>query len=689
MRRAPRAQSLLLTVCMLSALNFAGAEIKLSRKSKATSGTGYVLPEVNGIWDRDLSEKITSSTLITESSFDPGTMMKVEEIRPGMKGYGLSVFSGTQPERFEAEVIGVRHRMFAGTDIILCRLKHPLLEDIGVVAGMSGSPVYIDGKLIGAVAYGFSSVIEPLAGITPIEDMVAVYDRTDDSLPQLETFSANKASALAQFNQFIALKQDLNSLDVSVLGIEPKTNKQSILKSEFVGSLTGNKSIPDELHMEYLGHPLMLSSGNPKTLSLVKQLFPNVSVQSNSTEMVAASNWSPSSSGSNTVGGAIDLKTLSDEISEGYSLSVPFVEGDLNLSGTGTVTWRKENKLIAFGHPMFQGGNVAFPMAASRVSAIVRSSVRPFKLGEPLGQIGMIRQDRLPAIGGVFGETAKMFPVSVLVNDDSYLGSRKFSYRIWNDKSMLSQLLLTVLFDSLSTSGRMDGEAVAKFRYAFQLDDGTSITKSNILSDRFGAIRSAYEATLDLGILALNPYKEVHVKNFQFDYEVQDRMLTAEVFRTELDKQLYAPLDIVNLKWHLKQYREEDIEGIFSFKVPESLPDGDYEIKVMGGSARQAEEKRRNPGGSKFKDYNGLVRSLSLNFPLNKIYITLTDRDTGVDINGNEMGKLPGSIISTIEDTAEADEFSPVRGNVIIEEQRDTEMLITGSQSVILKVRRK
>lgn len=677
------------SIIILGIPRFVTAETSDTLILRATEKNRNVVPNVNRS-DKNLSfDDATSESLIKKSSFDPSTMMKTDEIRPGMKGYGLSVFNGVVPERFEAEVVGVRHRMMAGTDIILCHLKHPILTDIGVVAGMSGSPVYMDGKLIGAVAYGFTNVIEPLAGVTPIDDMVSVYDRTSDRLLK-NVDIAESHSTFEQYQTYLDLRNNLKGDILDTLKFSMSNRNSKFLKSEF--SIGGNSlaGLPNELEAEYLAAPMTISSGNALTLNAVKKLFPDMQIQSGSDYIYPASQWAPSASAASAVGGAVpDLKKLSDEISGGYSLSVPFIEGDLNMSGTGTVTWRKENKLIAFGHPMFQNGNVEFPMAASRVSAIIRSNTRPFKLGEPLGQVGMVRQDRLPAIGGVFGETAEMLPVSVSVTDKDYLGKKEFNYRVWNDKSMLSRLVMTSLFESLGTSAKAGGDSVAKYQYSFTLDDGTSFTKSNLAVDDSGAMMAAFEATLDLSIIATNPYKEVKPTGFNFKFEVADKLPLATIISADVDKAVYEPGDKVNLSWKLQRYRKDELSDSLEFPIPSFLPDGDYELRVMNNRQRESEENKRNPGGIKITDYNSLISALKFNYPVNKIYVTLTDKDTGVSVNGEELPKLPGSIISAIQDTAESNNFAEVRGNILLDAERSTGMQISGGKTVVLKVRRK
>src|SRR5690606_11707880 len=134
---------------------------------------------------------------------------------------------------------------------------------------------------------------------------------------------------------------------------------------------------------------------------------------------------------------------------------------------------------IAFGHPMFSQGTVYAPMAAARVNALIRNRDKPFKLGESVGHVGMVRQDRQPGIGGLFGETALMFPVKTVVKDPEYLGQREYNFNVWNDRRRTPGLIMTTLIESLSAAARTGGDSAAMYSYSLALDDGTSISAEN------------------------------------------------------------------------------------------------------------------------------------------------------------------------------------------------------------------
>ena len=617
------------------------------------------------------------------SEFDPKTMMRSEDVRPGMKGYGLSVFSGIRPERFEAEVVGVRHRVFPGQDIILCKLSSPYLVDIGVIAGMSGSPVYMDDKLIGAVAYGWTNSLEPLAGVTPIEAMLEVYAKTPakpGSAPPARDTGGNLEAytAYMEMRRTLALRSPLDSSGAASFTVKA---------SDLPGLAGSGFTLPETVTMQPLSTPLFVSSSSPVTLGIIEMMFAGMGVQPVAGGVSGAS--APSARAQNSPGGPVDdLQALANELSGGYGLAVPMVEGDLNMAGVGTVTWRKGNRLIAFGHPMFQFGSVKFPMAPARVNGLVRSSVRPFKLGEPLGQIGAIRQDRLPAIGAVFGETVNMIPVRTSVEDANYRGRREFSFRVLDDRDMAPGLAMTVIGESIAAAGRAGGDTAALFRYSADFDDGTTITREDYVADASGGITAAYAAGSDIGVMMTNPYKKVVPTKISFDIRLADKLPQARIMSASADRDFYRPGDSVKVAWELQPYRKEPQRMSFDFRLPTNLPNGEYTLTVGDASTRSRVDAARNPGGERVFDYASLVRALERNYPRNKVFLTLQDNDTGAAVRGAEMPKLPGSVIGTIESATDSPYYSPVRGNLLVDADVATQFEVGGDESVTIRVTR-
>jgi hypothetical protein len=616
-------------------------------------------------------------------AFDPATMMRVADVRPGMKGYGLTVFSGIKPERFEAEVIGVAHGFFPGDDLILCMLAHPKLEGIGVVAGMSGSPVYMDGKLIGAVAYGWTNSVEPLAGVTPIESMLKVFNATLlGPVPERE----GAASSLESYKRYMALRA---TLDPGVLAVPPTPARHDLTAERLPAAARERLGVSGgSVSLSPLATPLFLSSASPRTLALAESVLAGFSVTPLAAG-AAASGGARSAEAENSPGGPVtDLNALAAELDGGYGLAVPLVEGDMSMAGVGTISFRQGDRLVAFGHPMFEFGLVNYPMAPARINSIVRNNVRPFKLGESLGQVGMVKQDRLPAIGGVFGEQARMIPLTVTVTDPAYKGSRTFHYRVWEDRDLSPRLGMVALARSIEGAGRTGGDTAALYRYSLALEDGTTISKEDYLASEAGPIIAAMAVGSDIGILLTNPYKRVRMNSVEFDIQLTDRLPQADLICVSLDKAEYRPGERARVTCEIQPYRKPRQTLEYLFTVPAQLPDGPYELNASDAVRRQMLDGSRSPGAERVTDYASLLRYLTRNYPANKIYLTIQDRDTGLSIDGHELPKLPGSVITTLQSSTDAARLAPVQGNLVLDADMVTDHEVRGMQRATFTVRR-
>ena len=291
---------------------------------------------------------------------EPPPLMPIDDIQPGMKGLGKTVFAGTKIETFDVEILGVLKNQSPHGDAILAKVSGgPLpLEKYGVIAGMSGSPIYIDGKLIGALAFAFLYPKEVMiAGITPIQEMLNDANHPDSNpalTPQATANNGLMDHALQAFN-FAPIQT-----------------------------------------------PLMVSGADQRVLALMK-------------EQLAAFNMFPIPAGNVSKASAQQADT---DLQPGSAIGIPLIRGDMDISAVGTVTYRDNEKILAFGHPMFFAGNVQYPMSSAYVHLIVPNQINSFKLASPLETVGAITQDRRSGISGAIGMTPRMIPLNVTVKTD-------------------------------------------------------------------------------------------------------------------------------------------------------------------------------------------------------------------------------------------------------------------------------
>jgi len=584
--------------------------------------------------------------------------MGVDEIRPGMKGYGKTVFKDNKIERFDVEILGVLRNVSPKGDMILARLAGGPLRDMGVIAGMSGSPVFIDDRLIGAVAYGWGFSKEPITGITPIEEMLQVYELTssEPSAPdevnggtQRLFPSPTEQSVLAPYR--IQIERDkLKQLDLPI-------------PSEFTDSLT----------LEPLATPLFITSCHPVVLRELKRLF----APYNMTAVLSGS-----ASGSASAHGDIPIEP-------GAALGVQLVAGDLDISAVGTVTYCKGNKLVAFGHPMFLSGNVDIPMTSAYIYSILPSYYFPFKFGEVVKQVGSVRQDRMTAIGGVLGREAPMVPISVSVRLPDQQQTRTFSYRVWEDREFGPRLTAISLYESLLSTDKFQGDSAATIHYTITLDDGRTITKSDFISSDFGvAISASMPVAFDIRTLVSNPFKAVRIKQITFEAELIDKLLTARLVATHTNKTTYKPGETVEITLYIQPWRKQIEPLKASFTIPADLPDGNYFLSISDGRGRQELEYTRAPGMFQPLSFDQLLRTLKQNFPQNYMYLTVQKDTGGLTVHGKELAALPPSVMRVIADASVAQFTQPTRGIFLWDHRIKTQYAVSGADRIVLEVRR-
>ena len=292
--------------------------------------------------------------------------LRPEQLSPGMKGYGLSVFKGTRPERFEVEIIGVLHNALPKQDMILIHMSGADLEKHKVIAGMSGSPVYIDGKLIGALAYGWTFENDPLAGVTPIHNMVAELKR-----PVVGPSTINASVSL---------------------------DRTSSMSAPFaLPRIAFAQAADDSGTPRPLLAPLSLGGFSSRVLERFASKFTGLGMM-------------PIAAGGASTG---VLPHRSGDMEPGGSIGVQLMRGDMDATAVGTATYIDNNRILAFGHPFFQGGSVQAPAVLAEVHTIMSSLERSFKMASPIAEIGSMVGDWQSCIVADTKVQARMIPISI------------------------------------------------------------------------------------------------------------------------------------------------------------------------------------------------------------------------------------------------------------------------------------
>lgn len=402
--------------------------------------------------------------VIAAAQTSPPALMPLAEIKPGMTGAGRTVFSGGQVEEFQAEILGILENVGPKQSIILARLSGGPLEKTGVLQGMSGSPVYINGKLIGAVALSFAFSKEPIAGIRPIAEMIDAASGTSLALPPPAT-----GAALPQRAEFQAGPAKL---------VEIAT-------------------------------PFWMAGFSRSTLDHFGPILRNAGLE----PVQGASG-----------GGQPTPNTTNRRPQPGEMISVQLMTGDLSVGADGTVTHVDGDRIWAFGHRFLAGGETAMPFARAEVMTLLASQNLSFKISTPKEWMGAIRQDRSAAIAGRIGEKVEMIPLSLTLRRETGGAPRDYRMQMVRDRLFTPLLLQMALFSAVDATERTAGAGAVTVHARAAVAEGPPLTWSNTFSAELGAPQlMAALAAAPVSTMVQSGFASLEIRALDFDIEVADR----------------------------------------------------------------------------------------------------------------------------------------------------------------------
>ena len=524
--------------------------------------------------------------------------ISIDEIEAGQRGYGLSVFSGSKPERFEVEVIGVMRNTSPDRSWILARLSGQDLERIGVAQGMSGSPVYLDGRLAGAVAFGWGFSQDPIAGITPIGEMRAL-----GSVRELPA----RSGEIARFG-----------------GPGPPLDLAAIAGLE----------IPSDLLQRQLERLRpRLSEGAKSSLQWSATGFAGTGRELLST---ALGGLSPSGRMAPAVGGA---GSASPALVAGGSVAIVLVEGDLNLAATGTVTDVHGDQIYALGHPLLGLGPVDLPMAQAEVVTLLPSLNTSFKISNQGPVVGAFRQDREAGMLGILGAEPPMIPVTLTVRGAE---ERTYRVRVANLAAMTPSLVGTSLLGVLQTANFSRGEQAVDLRARIHLRGYPPLVVEQSFDGGNAAAQSAGYLLSIVGYLMQNVLEVARIEEIEVVVDQLAAPRQATLVGAHADRSVVHAGERVRINLEFLAFRGEPFRHSMELQLPEELPLGRYSVMIGDGPTIdairmeiEAEVPRRLEGSLKlmrrFHSQRDLVALGLFSSP-------------GLSVAGQPMARLPGTM---------------------------------------------
>lgn len=392
----------------------------------------------------------------------------VEDVRPGMRGIGRTVFQGNRIEDFKVEILGILQSAGPKQSVILARLSGGPLAEAGVIQGMSGSPVYLQGKLLGAVAFGFPYSKEPIAGIQPIGQMLS-----DSTFNKPATFPGASR---------IALDKPFRLPDLPLAQTTTANLKQILT-------------------------PLSLGGFTPRTLEAFAPELRKLGFE----PQQAVSSGSPNSQ---------PLPARSQNIAPGSMISVQLVSGDMSMGADGTVTYVDGNHLYAFGHRFLDLGGIEMPFATSDVIAVVPNLNSSFKLSNPRHWAGTILSDRSTAVAGEIGRSAHTVPATITVRSAD-TGVHQYHIQLVRDHLLTPFLAQTALFSAIDATERTLGSGTMRLHTHITFDGSLAPLdlKDIFVSDSGLATQVSGDAVVTLAFLLSAGFQDLHVKEISYEVE--------------------------------------------------------------------------------------------------------------------------------------------------------------------------
>jgi len=540
------------------------------------------------------------STIIQAQTSKAVETIPVSEIHAGMHGVAYTVFQGTKPESMGVEVLGIlKNANGPKGDIILVRLSGEKAEYTGVVAGMSGSPVYLNGRLAGALAFRIGEFSkEPIAGVTPIAEMLEI--NAMDRRPGSSTSNA-------------------------------ETSVQTPTRTSGPGA--EGSAIKDYAnYLKPIEAPLVFSGFSQETMQRFGPQFARAGI----VPVMGV--------------GSVSGSKQPEPLEPGSAISAILVRGDMDIAATCTVTYMDAQRLLACGHPLLQFGMVDLPMTKAEVLATLPSPLNAFKIVNATEPVGAFVQDRHTGILGKFGKQPEMIPVTL--NIHSGAANKQFHYEVLNNANLSPVAMMATVFNALHGVNEYGEDTTYRMNGRISVNGYPDVTVQNMFAPSDGGQPAAVMAALSLGErfsgIYDNPYNVPGIRGVQLDFDLirERRWARLEGARTDLIEA--RPGDEITIETVLRPYRGEIILQQIPIHIPTSTSKGPLRILVSDGDTLDR-IRRTSPLLGRKMDLASTIALLNKQHVNNRVYVSLLEADPEAMVADKVMPTLPLSIMNVMD----------------------------------------
>ncbi len=583
-----------------------------------------------------------------------GTLLPLSEIKEGMKGTARTVFRGSEPEEFNVEILGVvPGGIGPRQDLIVGKISGGEADRTAVFAGMSGSPVYINGKLIGAISYSFPFSKEAICGITPIEQMIDIFELKQPTRSIAREPRTVSFSELASADWLMGLPRSPAANGV-LSGVPSNSALMTVAGQTF----------------QRIATPVTFTGLSQETLNYFAPQLLQAGLLP-----VAASGGSASM----TPMKPADAKTLLG----GASVSMQLTRGDYSLAAAGTVTLRDGDKVYAFGHPFLSLGSSDLPMSESHVVAVVPNINNSFKLAVPDAMVGSMTQDRATGVFGNLGRAPAMIPVRLNINT-SRGGTETLNFEVARDEFLTPLLLNITIFNSITAQERSLGDTTISLTGEVRVKGQDPIR----IERRFAGSQSAPMASGSIigpvGTLLRSRFDDLKIEGISIDLTSEDGMKLAALDRLSIDRSKVRAGETVEVQAFARTSAGKIFVQKIPFTIPAETPVGLFTITVGDGGQIQ-----QNSTIQQFvpRDISELIRMINKLKSSDRLYVQASRSSVGAVIGASELPNLPPSVLATINNDRITGGVKPTIQTVVFESiLPPSDFLISGQQSLSVEV---
>jgi hypothetical protein len=562
------------------------------------------------------------------ATLDLKRYMPLSELRPGMTGIGKTTLRGADIIEFQVTVQAILKNAGPKRDLIIVRCSGAGLEESGVVAGMSGSPIYIDGRLIGALAYAYFWCKVPLAGIQPIEYMLPVTDEHPWSRRDEAGAAAVPGGGAAVACEGPAAVR----VPASAVG-----------SADLLAA-----GVPGEFDMTPIQVPLMVSGLAPRALERLRRDLAPFGIEAMQS-------------------GAVErpLPALA-KLEPGAPLAIPLVRGDIMMTGMGTITEIVGDRLYGFGHAMFGAGEADLPLMTGIGYVVVPSLQRSSRMGAPVDEVGRLTWDEETAVfGRLTKDRAHMVPVVVTVRGPDKGAERTYRCETIRHRRISATLAGTVVLNSLLVQSDLPRDYTLAYRLSVKPAGRDPIVYDNVCAGPDGDGQVVAEVRNVVGLLMENPFQNLAVESVEAQIQVEPESRMAEIEGVRALKHAVRPGGTVPVEVKVRPWRQGPKWIRIGIDVPRDYPDGTYRAVVCGADEAQRQQMRETPARFHPQSLDGLVRLLRMDDRRDRLYVRLADRGQGIAVGEAELPNLPESMRALLAEAVRQN-VSDVRASRVV-----------------------